>query len=354
MPTANELFLDLQLQRGVRLESVKKGLSAVALRMLLEAEEELANRVRRSLNSFGRGASYVQTKRARQLLDRISETRGQLFDQMRGNLAGSLRELAVGEAASQLTTAALALPVVVDFVNVPAATLEALVKTRPMDGALLPELFDRVSAAETNRIWKQIRLGILEGDGTDEIVRRVLGRAGTELTRAHVDATVRTAVSTITNAARDEVWRANADIVAGLIWVATLDHRTTLVCRSLDGRVFPVDSGPRPPIHYRCRSLMVAYFDATSRVLAGVRPYVRKGRTVITEIGTVPASLSGEAWLLRQPASFIDEALGSTRGKLLRLGKVPLARMVDQLGWKPYTVAELAVREAEAFAVAGL
>ena len=52
--------------------------------------------------------------------------------------------------------------------------------------------------------------------------------------------------------ARQAVAEANGDIVAGVRMVATLDSRTSSVCRSLDGRVFPVDSGPRPPVPINC------------------------------------------------------------------------------------------------------
>ena len=44
--------------------------------------------------------------------------------------------------------------------------------------------------------------------------------------------------------------------------VATLDSRTSSVCRSLDGRVFPVDSGPRPPFHINCRTSFVLVLKA--------------------------------------------------------------------------------------------
>jgi len=89
-------------------------------------------------------------------------------------------------------------------------------------------------------------------------------------------------------------------------------------CRSRDGERYPVDSGPRPPAHPGCRSIV-------TEVLKGYAP---------------PQRETYADWIKRQPASVQDEILGPTRGKLLRSGRYTVTDFVDQRG-KPLTLVEL-------------
>lgn len=43
------------------------------------------------------------------------------------------------------------------------------------------------------------------------------------------------------------------------IWVSILDGRTTVICRSRDGKIYVYGSGPLPPAHINCRSVIVPY-----------------------------------------------------------------------------------------------
>lgn len=81
-------------------------------------------------------------------------------------------------------------------------------------------------------------------------------------------------------------------------------------CRARDGKVWPVDSGPRPPAHINCRS-------TTKVVLIGVEPSPRE---------------TYAEWLKRQDAATQDDILGPARGKLFRSGKMTVDRFVDMKG----------------------
>ena len=70
-------------------------------------------------------------------------------------------------------------------------------------------------------------------------------------------------------------------------------------------------------------------------------------------IGNVPQHVTYQEWLSRQSASFQDEVLGKAKGKLFRLGKLPLDRFVDREG-RELTLHQLAQLEREAFVRAGL
>jgi hypothetical protein len=90
-------------------------------------------------------------------------------------------------------------------------------------------------------------------------------------------------------------------------------------CRSRDGERYPVDSGPRPPAHPGCRSIV-------TEVLKDYAP---------------PQRETYADWLKRQPAAVQDEIIGPARGRLLRAGKFEVSDFVDLRG-KPLTLDELA------------
>ncbi len=117
----------------------------------------------------------------------------------------------------------------------------------------------------------------------------------------------------------------------GVMWVATLDSRTCLRCMNLDGRVFAVNVGPRPPLHSSCR--------------CGTTPIIRGSPK--------PTSPRFAEWLARQPSDVQDDALGATRGALYRRGGLAVGDFVNNRG-KVMTLRALRRKEKDAFARAGV
>lgn len=75
-------------------------------------------------------------------------------------------------------------------------------------------------------------------------------------------------------------------------YVATLDRRTSQVCRSLDGKIFDLKDREvgvnAPPMHPRCRSTTVPYFGVTYGMRAARD---KDGKTIY-----VPASMKYQDW----------------------------------------------------------
>lgn len=303
----------------------------------------------------------------------------------------------LAETAQELKVLEAATPVKVRFTQVELDQLRAIVLSRPFQGRLLKDWYKGLEAADQRRLRQAIQLGMAEGESVDQIVRRIVGTrkkryadGGLAISRRDAQAVVRTAVNHVSNKAREQVWEANSDITPALIWVATLDGRTTPICRARDGRGAPVGGnelppnllpltppGARPPAHFNCRSTMAAYIDGVG--LVGQRPFVvgtrtpkrreidfraearRTGRPIqdiraawaAKHIGRVPARTTYQEFLFRQTASFQDEVLGPTRGKLFRTGGLKVYEFVDR-GGNQLTLAELADARPGAFIKAGL
>lgn len=132
-------------------------------------------------------------------------------------------------------------------------------------------------------------------------------------------------------------------------------HNSTL-CRGLDGELFPIDSGPRPPAHYGCRSSAVPVLKKEFQLLSQGRQ--RSSRDPVTgEVGSVSAKQTYYGWLKNQPAKVQDSIIGSSRGKLLRNGGLTTERFTElQLhkNFKPMTLKDMEKLEPTAFIKANI
>lgn len=228
-------------------------------------------------------------------------------------------------------------------------------------GSLLKSFLDQFTAAEVRSANGVIRRGAFEGKTNASIVQELRGsheRGYTDgvlqVTSRHAEAVVRTAVQHVATIAREESFAANADIIKAYQWLSTLDKRTCPICRSLDGKQFPPDSGPRPPIHIADRCTMIPVLKDEYAALEAGSTRESKG----AEGGQqVSADLSYYEWLKQQPASFQDQAIGPTRGKLLRDGglsaKSFAALQLDKK-FAPLTLDEMRAIDPVAFKRAGV
>jgi SPP1 gp7 family putative phage head morphogenesis protein len=140
-----------------------------------------------------------------------------------------------------------------------------------------------------------------------------------------VIALVRTSINQVANTASQQVYEANQDITKKYRYVATLDARTSSICRALDGREFEYGKGPMPPQHFNCRSTTVPVIDYEG-IGFDAPPSVTKGKRASSD-GPVPVNTSYGQWLKDQPRSVQEDVLGP--------GKVSyFNRLVDKYGAK--------------------
>lgn len=103
---------------------------------------------------------------------------------------------------------------------------------------------------------------------------------------------------------------AMASVGGSVRWVSVLDGRTTAICRARSGKIYPAGSGPRPPAHVRCRSIVVPFFK-------GKGDYIEP---------------TYEQWLKRQTPERVRQILGKTKGDLFLGGDLSLEDMVTAKG----------------------
>jgi SPP1 gp7 family putative phage head morphogenesis protein len=198
------------------------------------------------------------------------------------------------------------------------------------NGEVVEKAFRGLAESQAQKFNAIVRTGILTGEPTAQIANRLVGNlefgdlaktarqqalAGGELTRMadhQVLTVVRTSVQQVANAASEQVYRANDDITKKYRYVATLDSRTSAICRSLDGKEYVYGKGPVPPVHFNCRSTTIPIIDYKGLGIPppdwGTGPSVRASAD-----GPVKGSLTYGQWLKQQPAAYQDEVLGKNR-----------------------------------------
>jgi SPP1 gp7 family putative phage head morphogenesis protein len=189
------------------------------------------------------------------------------------------------------------------------------------NGEVVSKAFRGIAVDQAERFSQVVRQGLLTGETTPDIAKRLIGSlqfgeqaktvgqlvaAGGQATAVadnQVMALVRTSINQVANSASQQVYEANQDITKKYRYVATLDTRTSAICRALDGREFEYGKGPMPPQHFNCRSTTVPIID----------PDILPPSTAATRAskdGQVPINQSYGEWLAKQPRSVQAEALG--------------------------------------------
>lgn len=300
-----------------------------------------------------REPTQLQDDRMRLLRADIAQILNIGFEDMKVDITDGVLAFADAEAQfmytalSAETTVILALPAIE---QIQQAVLQAGMDLQVGTGTLtINEALDQFATNKAIEIRQVLNDGILEGATTPQIVAQV-SDLGDNLHKSQVNALVRTSINNASSQARKVITDANADILKGDEWVATLDSKTTLICGGRDGRVYPIGLGPYPPAHWNCRSLRVPALkdEFTIDDEVGLRPELgAKG------VKQVSAKRTFNTFLKDQPADFQDEYFsqfpdGLKKAALFRRGGLTVDRFRDELG-RNYTLEQLKALEPMAF-----
>ena len=201
------------------------------------------------------------------------------------------------------------------------------------NGTTVSKAFRGLAESSAERLDLAVRSGVFAGESRDQITRRLVGRlefadfgplsvkqltlAGGELTKVannQISTIVRTSVNQVTNQASQAVYAANKKVAPKYEYVATLDSRTSPICRRLDGQIFDYNKGPTPPQHFNCRSTTVPVvdFDGLQKKYPSLeKPPATKLDTRPSITGRVPQGTTYGNWLLQQDRKLQVKTLGS-------------------------------------------
>ena len=200
------------------------------------------------------------------------------------------------------------------------------------NGEVISKAFRGIAVDQAEQFSQVVRNGLLAGETTPSIAKRLIGSlqfgedaktvkqliaAGgqsTAVANNQVVALVRTSINQVANTASQQVYQSNQDITKKYRYVATLDSRTSSICRALDGREFEYGRGPTPPQHFNCRSTTVPVidYDQLSRDFDFKVEPPSAGKRAAAG-GMVPAGTTYGDWLAKQPRATQAEVLGPSK-----------------------------------------
>lgn len=333
-------------------------------------------------------ATSRQQRRLAALFEQTSSTIDETYTGINARHKSDLRELA--SIANIEATKAINVGLTVDIAR-PTLTREdliALSKDPIIRGRPASQWWAGQSDDLTKRFQTEMRLGIAEGQTNQELVTRVIGKAGKRTVTVHPKtgkrsvkvqynggimdksrreamALVRTSAQSVSNDSAFQTYQANSKLLRGVSALVTLDGRTTIICMSRSGGVWNIDTGeplpestrqealpPPPPWHWNCRSFLVPVTKSWDelREAAGKDKLPAADRKKLDTVpkkerraidGKVPGSMNMDQWLKeRRTDKQQREHLGPGRWKLWKDGDIRMDQLTDFSG-RELTLREL-------------
>lgn len=348
MGNLSDQLLDELLRRAIGLLRVDASYRRDVARLLVAMQDELITRIV--------AADITAASRAR-LNALLADVQGYLATNYR-TIAAMVADQAfeLMQAESVFIAASINRLVGVSLVNAIAdpRTLQLLTTELLIQGAPSAAWWSRQSQDLAFRFGMEMRLGLAQNETIAQLVRRIRGAPARGIpgimpvARRNAEALVRSSVATVSNMARLETYRANADVIAGVQQLSTLDGRTTPVCVAYAGAVWDLNGEPirgttlpfngGPPRHWNCRSTLIPV-TKTFRELGLDRDEVAAGTRASMD-GQVAADITFADWLRSKPPAFADDLLGKGRAEMWRDGKITLQQLLDGTG-RELTLEEL-------------
>ncbi len=369
MASVNELIADQALSHAVDLQQYSNSVVQRIMRVLNRSDDRLYAELQQALERLDPARFTVE--RLESMLYSVRSVNREAYTQVGQELTAELRSFVEYEAAYQRSALVSVLPVQVSVAAISAEVVYTAALARPFQGVLLRGVLDDMEAGKAKKIRQTIAQGFTESKTTDQIIRELRGTKAKGFedgllagTRRDIEAVTRTALGHMAGFTQDRFIEANVDLVKAVVWSATLDLRTTPICRIRDGKAYTPDthkpighnmpwlSGPSRS-HWRCRSHQTTVLKSFAELGIDLPEIVVKGKTRASMDGQVPADLSYADWLKKQSAARQMQVLGPTRAKLMRDGNLPLEAMYSQRGVYK-TLEQIRASDAAAFKRAGL
>lgn len=339
------------LTRGVVLrERYIRGTYTRILRLLLQAETRLLDQLEKRLEGLS-GADRARfqqddwtTKRLVLVRESIQDLANRYRVIMDGEIRVSARELIGAETQLALNTlsaaqSAAGLAVVGELSGaVSEYQIYTAAVSQPFNGTHLKQYMKGVEEGVRRRVLQSLRTSFANGESIPDAVKVIRGTKAKgysdgimDISRRSAQMLTRTTMTHIAARTHEAIY---ADLgVDEVMFIATLDSRTTYGCAALDQSIWPLN-GKKPsiPRHLNCRSAWVPHLPEYP--ITGERTARPDKKTEY-----VPAGTNFDKWLGQQSAGFQREWLGATRYKLWKEG-VPLKKFIDPR-FREYSATEL-------------
>ena len=270
----------------------------------------------------GRPLTRRQRQRVSRLQRQIADQTRRARSQIQSDLEARLSEASSTEQrliASRLRSA------------LPTSARERLNAASPAATAALlsddwTQRIDQTLFDGQRRVQASLARALVTGEGMAAAARRIQQQnSDIQVSRSRLTTIVRTEIQRAANVSAEVSYRANADVLRAVQYLATLDSRTCMVCAPQHNQVYPLTAeghpGPSLPQHPRCRCFYV--------------PVTKSWRQMGLSDSKDKRELSGRPtldrsypdWFTRQSEDQQRSILGPGRYDLWKSGKVSLENL---------------------------
>lgn len=147
----------------------------------------------------------------------------------------------------------------------------AIIDGQGIEGATIEDWLHNWERADLERISTVCKRASVESMSVADITKEVRGTKENNYSDGILAATktsavmiARTIINGVSNNARAETIKENADVIDGVKFIASLDGKTCPYCAPYDGQIWRGDeiaSARRPPLHPNCRCTLVPYVE---------------------------------------------------------------------------------------------
>ena len=318
MKSFNDLIAELEVARCLLHERIKNGLNRKVAKFYDEMIADLQAQILRKKNITRNLAKTIEDlKAALSTPDFSDEFRAIAQDEVK-----HLREY------NKLAGFAL-------FSHVlPQSAVDSLINTTLLEGATVNAWNRGLNIDQKARLEREMKIGVSLGE-TNELLAARVARALGKSKRDAASIAV-TAAGAIVSAVRQKFFEANADVIKAYKYQATLDTRTSALCRAYDGLMWdtnyePIGHSypfrqPRINTHFNCRSTIIPVIKGADE-LKGVPSATRSSMN-----GYVPQDINFNDWLKTQSPEVIEKTLGKGRAELFLQGKITMRDLITQQG----------------------
>lgn len=329
MPSVNEDLIESAFIAELR----RRGATdAMVLEVQRVIRDEVLPDIAEALNRLPFDTLTSTDERLIAMRNAITDAMG--WDRVNAPLKSGVLDVAGDEALQSAKELSNAMPFPWEFLVPSPDLLMNTVFNTPFNGKLMGEWFGQLEQTAQDGIYEAFRIGMIEGKSIPQMAKDLLLRSYDSFTTTGIkrvfdnaEAVARTAANYASTQTRLVFAEANSDVIKGVQYIATLDDRTSMICMSLNGTVYPIDDiGAVPPQHYNCRSTLGYVTRSWEEMgLDGREPefvqrYREEGASRMD--GKISAPPDFDTWLKTQPQSVQDKLLGPVRAGMWRDGKV--------------------------------
>lgn len=221
----------------------------------------------------------------------------------------------------------------------PENSIERLVDSAQLEGATVKAWNNGLNADQKKRLERELKIGASLGETTPMLAQRIAHVL--EKNKRDATAIALTGAGAIVSEIRQAFFEANDDVIKCYKYQATLDTRTSALCRAYDGLTWDKDykpighnfpfRKPRVNTHFNCRSTIIPVTKSWDELgIEGMDSASDRTRSSMN--GYVPQDMTFNDWLKTQSPETIEKTLGKGRAELFMQGKITMRDLITQQG----------------------